>query len=199
MVSAAVSTRTGMGFRCGGAWGRGALARVASVGLRLYLWATSCLHPWASGCLRWPAEREMGIYVGRPKFGVKLSSLPVLKATLGTGKGGFGSRVDSHWHGVSVWRSLGPWGLGTRGVLRLSTLAGWKRHGCWRWPAWVRRKAFFFSGSESNVITGKGGFGSRVDSHWHAWASGCIRGPPAVYVGRLKEKWVFTLAGLSSA
>ena len=86
--------------------------------------ATSCLHPWASGTLRWPAEREMGIYVGRPKFGVKLSSLPVLKATLGTGKGGFGSRVDSHWHGVSVWRSLGPWGLGTRGVLRLSTLAG---------------------------------------------------------------------------
>ena len=82
------------------------------------------MHPWASGCLRWPAEREMGIYVGRPKFGVKLSSLPVLKATLGTGKGGFGSRVDSHWHGVSVWRSLGPWGLGTRGVLRLSTLAG---------------------------------------------------------------------------
>ena len=111
-----MSTRTGMGFRCGGALGRGAWARVAS-----------------SGCLRWPAEREMGIYVGRPKFGVKLSSLPVLKATLGTGKGGFGSRVDSHWHGVSVWRSLGPWGLGTRGVrgppavsvgLQLSTLAG---------------------------------------------------------------------------
>ena len=124
MVSAAVSTSSGMGFRCGRAWGRGAWARVASVGLRLYPWATSCLHPWASGCLRWPAEREMGIYVGRPKFGVKLSSLPVLKATLGTGKGGFGSRVDSHWHGVSVWRSLGPWGLGTRGVLRLSTLAG---------------------------------------------------------------------------
>ena len=56
-------------------------------------------------------EKWVFIYVGRPKFGVKLSSLPVLKATLGTGKGGFGSRVDSHWHGVSVWRSLGPWGL----------------------------------------------------------------------------------------
>ena len=118
-----MSTRTGMGFRCGGAWGRGAWARgvrgppAVSVGHQLF-------DPWASGCLRWPAEREMGIYVGRPKFGVKLSSLPVLKATLGTGKGGFGSRVDSHWHGVSVWRSLGPWGLGTRGVLRLSTLAG---------------------------------------------------------------------------
>ena len=97
-----------MGFRCGGALGRGAWARVACVGLRLY--------PWASSCLRWPAEREMGVYVGRPKFGVKLCSLPVLKATLGTGKGGFGSRVDSHWHGVSVRRSLGQWGLGTRGV-----------------------------------------------------------------------------------
>ena len=74
------------------------------------------------------AWRPPAVYVGRlkdrPKFGVKLSSLPVLKATLGTGKGGFGSRVDSHWHGVSVRRSLGPWGLGTRGVLRLSTLAG---------------------------------------------------------------------------
>ena len=58
----------------------------------------------------------MFIYVGRPKFGVRLSSLPVLKATLGTGKGGFGSRVDSQWDGVSVWRSLGQWGLGTRGV-----------------------------------------------------------------------------------
>ena len=58
---------------------------------------------------------------------------------------------------------------------------------------------------------------------WRAWASGCIRGhwqgvsvlrglarpwglgkrgvrgPPAVYVGRVKEKWVFTFAGLSSA
>ena len=62
-----MSTRTGMGFRCGGALGRGAWARVACVGLRLY--------PWASSCLRWPAEREMGVYVGRPKFGVKLCSL----------------------------------------------------------------------------------------------------------------------------
>ena len=61
-------------------------------------------------------EKWVFIYVGRPKFGVKLSSLPVLKATLGIGKGGFGSRVDSHWHGVSVWRSLGPWSFGTRGV-----------------------------------------------------------------------------------
>ena len=39
-------------------------------------------------------EKWVFIYVGRPKFGVKLSSLLVLKATLGTGKGGFGSRVD---------------------------------------------------------------------------------------------------------
>ena len=60
-----MSTRTGMGFRCGGALGRGAWARVAS-----------------SGCLRWPAERDMGVDVGRPEFGVKLSSLAVLKATL---------------------------------------------------------------------------------------------------------------------
>ena len=147
-----MSTRTGMGFRCGGAWGRGAWARVAS-----------------SGCLRWPAEREMGVYVGRPKFGVKLSSLPVLKATLGTGKGGFGSRVDSHWPRVSVWRSLGPWGLGTRGVRgppavsvghQLSASVG------------LRLSTFGVKLSSLPVLkatlgTGKGGFGSRVDSHWH--------------------------------
>ena len=162
-----MSTRTGMGFRCGGALGRGAWARVAS-----------------SGCQRWPAEREMGVYVGRPKFGVKLSSLPVLKATLGTGKGGFGSRVDSHWHGVSVWRSLGPWGLGTRGVRGPPAVSvghqlfdPWAS-GCLRWPAeremgiYVGRPKFGVKLSSLPVLkatlgTGKGGFGSRVDSHWH--------------------------------
>ena len=26
--------------------------------------------PWASSCIRWPDEREMGVYVCRFKFGV---------------------------------------------------------------------------------------------------------------------------------
>ena len=159
-----MSTRTGMGFRCGGALGRGAWARVAS-----------------SGCLRWPAERETGLYLRWPayKFGVKLSSLPALKATLGTGKGGFGSRVDSHWHGVSVWRSLRPWGFGTRGVRGPPAVSvghqlcmhPWAS-GCLRWPAYVGRPKFGVKLSSLPVLkatlgTGKGGFGSRVDSHWH--------------------------------
>ena len=79
LVSVAGSTRIGLGFRCGETLGRGAWARAVSVGFRPY--------PWASGCRRWPAEREMGVYVCRCKFGVLLSSLPVLKATLGSGSG----------------------------------------------------------------------------------------------------------------
>ena len=104
LVSVAGSTGTGMGFRCGETLGRGAWARAVSVGFRPY--------PWASGCRRWPAEREMGVYVCRSKFGVLLSSLPVLKATLGSGSGRFRSRVDSHCHGAWLWRSVGPRGFG---------------------------------------------------------------------------------------
>ena len=34
--------------------------------------------------------------------------LSVLKATLGSGKGGFGSRVDLHCYGVWEWRRVAP-------------------------------------------------------------------------------------------
>ena len=37
--------------------------------------------------------------------------LSVLKATLGSGKGGFGSRVDSHCYGVWEWRRVAPGAL----------------------------------------------------------------------------------------
>ena len=83
--------------------------------------------------------------------------LSVLKATLGSGKGGFGSRVDSHCYGVWEWRRAAP---GVLDGMGFGSGGEWRR-GLWQVHAWafeVRRKAFFFIRSKSNVRQWKGWF-----------------------------------------
>ena len=151
VVSAAVSTRTAMGFGSGEGWRRGFW--------QVYTWAFD---------------------VRRKAF-----FLSVLKATLGSGKGGFGSRVDSHCYGVWEWRRVAP---GVLDGMGFGSGEGWRR-GLWQVYTWafeVRRKAFFLSVLKATLGSGKGGFGSRVDSHcygvweWRRVAPGALA---SVYVG----------------
>ena len=111
--------------------------------------------------------------------------LSVLKATLGSGKGGFGSRVDSHCYGVWEWRRAAP---GVLDGMGFGSGGEWRR-GLWQVHAWafeVRRKTFFLSVLKATLGSGKGGFGSRVDSHcygvweWRRVAPGALA---SVYVG----------------
>ena len=91
--------------------------------------------------------------------------LSVLKATLGSGKGGFGSRVDSHCYGVWEWRRVAS---GVLAGMGFGSGGEWRR-GPWQvytWAFQMRRKTFLFIAVlKATLGTGKGGFGSRVDSH----------------------------------
>ena len=107
--------------------------------------------------------------------------LPVLKATLGSGQGGFGSRVDSHCYGVWEWRRVAP---GVLAGMGFGSGGEWRRgpSQVYTWAFQVRRKTFFLSALKATLGTGKGGFGSRVDSHcygvweWRRVAPGVFAG-----------------------
>ena len=111
--------------------------------------------------------------------------LSVLKATLGSGKGGFGSRVDSHCYGVWEWRRVAPGVLDGMGFGR----GEGRRRGLWQVYTWafeVRRKTFFLSVLKATLGSGKGGFGSRVDSQCYGvweWRRVAPRALASVYVG----------------
>ena len=95
----------------------------------------------------------------------------VRKGTVGSGKAGFGSRVDSHRDGVWKWRRVAPGALASVYV------------GLFQ----VRRKAFFLLiGFKSNVRQWKG---SRGDSHWQGvsvWRRAAPAGRRGAYVGRVQ-------------
>ena len=113
--------------------------------------------------------------------------LSVLKATLGSGKGGFGSRVDSHCYGVWEWRRVALEALaGVYARLSASaycffmffflsvvkaTLGSGKRGFGIRVGIWSSAYSLFFlSGLKATLGNGKNGFGSRVGSHRHGVA-----------------------------
>ena len=91
--------------------------------------------------------RQAAAAEGRAAAAAAAAAAAVVKATVGSGKAGFGSRVDSYRDGVGD---------------------GWRR-GLWQVYTGAfkdRRKAFFLSVLKATLGSGKGGFGSRVDSHW---------------------------------
>ena len=59
--------------------------------------------------------------------------LSVLKATLGSGKGGFGSRVDSHCYGVWEWRRVAPGATLGSGKGGFGSRVDLRCYGVWEW------------------------------------------------------------------
>ena len=76
----------------------------------------------------------------------------------------------------------------TRTAMGFGSGEGWRR-GLWQVYTWafeVRRKAFFLSVLKATLGSGKGGFGSRVDSHCYGvweWRRAAPRALASVYVG----------------